>query len=200
MYKYKPQSSHFSKQQYSLHCTVRTKYLDSQPTHNYLYDLSDEMKHDYAFTASVVDHVLSPEDLLETLRFKLDNYSTKYKSKYVFEYWRSQSVKCNRSVIVYYGVSGHGKGSVNAVWVWVKGPIEKAVLWEDFSYRKALDIQEYLTEKFRDDPCKKYFLVDLAQINDRRSKTLMKIKGCPKQHMISYCPGGTVQTKINMSL
>ena len=115
MYKYKPQSSHFSKQQYSLHCTVRTKYLDSQPTHNYLYDLSDEMKHDYAFTASVVDHVLSPEDLLETLRFKLDNYSTKYKSKYVFEYWRLQSVKCNRSVIVYYGVSGHGKGSVNAM-------------------------------------------------------------------------------------
>ena len=29
MYKYKPQSSYFSKQQYLSHCTVRTKYLDS---------------------------------------------------------------------------------------------------------------------------------------------------------------------------
>lgn len=74
----------------------------------------------------------------------------------------------------------------------------KRLLWEDFSYRKVLGIQEYLIEKFRDDPCKKYFLVDLAQINNHRSKTSMKIKGCWKQHMISYCPDGTVQTKINV--
>ena len=58
---------------------------------------------------------------------------------------------------------------------WVKGTIKKAVLWEDFSYRKVLGIQEYLIEKFRDDPCKKYFLVDLTKINNHRSKTSMKI-------------------------
>lgn len=74
---------------------------------------------------------------------------------------------------------GHGKVLVYAMSVFgVTGPIKKAVLWEDFSYRKVLGIQEYLIEKFRDDPCKKYFLVDLAQINNHRSKTSMKIKGC----------------------
>ena len=185
MYKYEPQSLHFSKQQYSLHGTVRAEYLDSQPTHNYLYHLSDEMKHDYAFTASVVDHVLSLEVLPEILRFKSDNCSTQYKAKYVFEYWQSLSMKLNGNVIVYYGVSGHGKSLVDTMnGLGVKGPIKKAVLRENFSYHKALDIQEYLIEKFRDDPCKKYFLVDLAQINDHRSKTSMKIKGCRKQHTI----------------
>ena len=59
----------------------------------------------------------------------------------------------------------------------VKDPIKKAVLWEDFSYRKVLGIQEYLIEKFRDDSCKKYFLVDLTQTNNHRNKTSMKIKG-----------------------
>ena len=38
-YKYEPQSSHFNKQQYSLHCTV--KHL-KDAKHQYLYHLSDE--------------------------------------------------------------------------------------------------------------------------------------------------------------
>lgn len=59
-------------------------------------------------------------------------------------------------VLVFYGVLGHGKGLVDAMSGFGinKGPIRKAVLWEDFSYHKALDIQEYLIENFRHDPCK----------------------------------------------
>ena len=54
-------------------------------------------------------------------------------------------MKLNRSAIVYYGVLGHGKDLVDAMSAFgVKGPIKKAVLREDFSYHKALDIQEYL--------------------------------------------------------
>lgn len=55
MYKYEPQLSHFSKQQYSLHCTAGTEYLVKKL--NYLYHLSDEMKHNYVLTTSVVDDI-----------------------------------------------------------------------------------------------------------------------------------------------
>ena len=57
MYRYKPQSSHFSKTQYSLHCTVKYEASEDRK-HSYLYYLSDEMRHDYAFSAAVVDHIL----------------------------------------------------------------------------------------------------------------------------------------------
>jgi len=47
MYKYEPQSSHFSKRQFSLHCTVKHS---NENERCYLYHLSDDKKHDYAFT------------------------------------------------------------------------------------------------------------------------------------------------------
>ena len=54
---FKPQSSHFNKQQFSLHCTVKHTSNEDSPYH-YMYHLSDEMKHDSAFTSVVVYHLL----------------------------------------------------------------------------------------------------------------------------------------------
>ena len=56
-YKYEPQSSHFNKQQYSLHCTV--KHVDDKETpYVYMYHLSNVMKHNYPFTSTVIDKLL----------------------------------------------------------------------------------------------------------------------------------------------
>ena len=75
-YKFKPQSSHFNKQQFSLPCTVKqTSNEDS--AHHYMYHLSDEMKHDSAFTNVVVHHLLEQDDP-EIIRLKSDNCSTQY--------------------------------------------------------------------------------------------------------------------------
>ena len=55
-------------------------------------------------------------------------------------------------VILYYGVSGHGKGLVDAMSSFgLKGPLRKAVVLEDFSYRSAEDIFCYISELFKDD-------------------------------------------------
>ena len=47
IYKYVPESSNFIKRQFSLHCTV--KHSDENQR-CYLYHLSSNMKHDFAFT------------------------------------------------------------------------------------------------------------------------------------------------------
>ena len=79
-YKYEPQSSHFNKQQYSLHCTEK----HFQGNFEYLYHLSDEKKHDHAFTATVVNNILEEHNDDEIIRFKSDNCSTQYKCRWVF--------------------------------------------------------------------------------------------------------------------
>lgn len=54
-YKFEPQSSHFNKSQYSLHCTVK----HNSDGNTYLYHLSDKKKHNQAFTSAVVDHIVN---------------------------------------------------------------------------------------------------------------------------------------------
>ena len=88
-----------------------------------MYHLSDEMKHDSAFTSVVVHHLLEQDDP-EIIRLKSDNCSTQYKSKYVFKQWQLLAQKSEKIVLVYYGVSGHGKGLVDAMSAFrVKGPL-----------------------------------------------------------------------------
>ena len=82
-YKFEPQSCHFNKSQYSLHCTVKHTGCDTL-LYEYTYHLSDEMKQDFAFTSTVVCHLLEVNKP-STTRFKSDNCATQYKSKYVFK-------------------------------------------------------------------------------------------------------------------
>ena len=54
MHKFERQSSHFNKQQYLLHCTV--KHVDNTKSmYEYMYHLSDDLKLDHAFTSAVVN-------------------------------------------------------------------------------------------------------------------------------------------------
>ena len=129
-YKYEPQSSHFSKTQFSLHCTV--KHLPK--SHEYIYHLSNEMKHNYAFIATVLRQLIN-ESSSDNIRLKSDNCATQYKSKYVFKAFHSLAVKMQKKIVSFYGTSGNGKGLVDVMSSFgVKVPICRAVLMEDFSY------------------------------------------------------------------
>ena len=73
------------------------------------------------------------------------------------------------SVIVYYGVSGHDKGLVDAMSGFaVKIPLRRALKTFDFSYGNSLYIYNYLTETFPNDDKKHYFVLDLETIAKTR--------------------------------
>ena len=119
-----------------------------------------EKRHDYAFTAAVVEHIISIEEENHAiLKLKSDNCLTQYKSKYVFNFWSSLAKKLNKTIIVYYGVSGHGKGLVDAMSGFgVKGAIRRAVVTKNFSFTTAEDIYNYLYNLFEIDEQKRALL------------------------------------------
>ena len=182
-YKFEPQSSHFKKQQFSLHCTVKHTSNEDSPYH-YMYHLSDEMKHDSAFTSVVVYHILEQDDP-EIIRLESDNCSTQYKSKYVLKQWHLLAQKSEKVVLVYYGVSCHGKGLVDAMSAFrLKGPLWRAVATSDFSYSTSKDIYDFLINKYHNDEIKHYFLIDKDEITEKRkSKPLLIIKDCMEKHV-----------------
>ena len=130
-HKCEPQASHFDKEQCSLHCTV--KYTDSG--NKYLYHLSDDKKHDFAFTSSIVQRLINHESENEAssfIRIKSDNCSAQYKCKTVFNFYHNFSKEKNKTIIVYYGAAGHGKGLVDAMSAFgVKTPLKRAVIEQD---------------------------------------------------------------------
>ena len=79
-------------------------------------------------------------DKPSTINFKSDNCATQYKSKYIFKQCQLLAKENGMSDTVYYDVSGHGKGLVDAMSGYgVKIPLRRAVITFNFSYRNSLD-------------------------------------------------------------
>ena len=110
--------------------------------YTYIYHLSDVTCNNHAFTATVVDNILSLQPPTDIVGFKSVNCSTQYKSKCVFYFWQSLAKHLGKKCLMYYGVSGHGKGLVDAMSAFeIKNFLRKAVLTNNFSYNKASDIK-----------------------------------------------------------
>ena len=144
--KYEVQSAHFNKSQYSLHLTVAH---ESSTNNKYIYHLSDDNTHDFAFTCKVAKDVIDwyTSDH-QVIRFKSDNCAGQYKSKRVFRFWRNLAKELDRTIIVYYGVARHGKALVDAAnGFGVKDPIKKAIVAEDWFFNSANNIVTHLHQK-----------------------------------------------------
>ena len=63
--------------------------------YSYIYNLSDDMKHDNAFTGTVADHILDLSDIPEITQFKSNNCTTQSKCKWVFQFQQNLSHQQN---------------------------------------------------------------------------------------------------------
>ena len=198
LFKYEPQSSHFNKSQYSLHCTVKHTGNNESP-YQYLYHLSNEMKHDHAFTSAVVNNILESNGAPPIIRLKSDNCSTQYKCKSIFRYWNNLAKSKHTKVILYYGASGHGKGLVDAMSAsGVKSPLTRAVITHNLQYSNAEDVHQYLIDLFQNDANKTYIVLPSDKISQSRNDSPLVIKGCRNLHMLSFFPDGSIQSKVNI--
>ena len=112
-YKFAAQSCHHNQSKYSLHCTVKHTGCDTS-LYEYVYHLSNDMKHDFTFTCTAVHHHLEV-DRSSTICFASDHCATQYKSKYIFKQWQLLPKEIGMSATVYYDVSGHGNSLVDAM-------------------------------------------------------------------------------------
>ena len=152
------------------------------------------MWNDYSFITVVVDHILDLDTHSDIIRFRSDNCSAQYKSKFVFSFWSLLAKNTAKSYLIYYGVSGHGKGLVDAVSEFgVKGLIARAAV---FSFNSAEDIFSYFFKLFENNNQKQYFLLPIDTITAKQDKSNpIKMHGCRKRHMIYFHPDGLIQTK-----
>ena len=92
------------------------------------------------------------------------------------------SVEQQKIIIFYYGVTGHGKGLVDAMSGFgVKGPLRRAVLTiENFDYKTADDIYNFLIKLFENDVTKHYYLIHPDTIKSKKipKNSPLPIKGC----------------------
>ena len=194
--KFEPQPAHFSKRQFSLHCTVMHK---ENGNHKFVYHLSDDLAHDSVFTIAVIKDLIkryAPDALV--IRFKSDNCSTQYKCKYVFYQMRKLAVELQKTFILYYGVKGHGKGLVDAMSGFgVKTPLRTGIITHDFFSNSSILLQDYLMNlDFKGD--RDYLHFEIFERKPKKEWDRLPINGCQKQHMFAYFPDGSVQFKENM--
>ena len=136
----------------------------------------------------------------EIMRFKSDNCSTHYKCWWVFHMWQQLSMSEGKTLISYFGPSGHGKGLVDAMSGFgVKGPLKRAVINNDFSYRSAEEIYTMLNSHFANCEWKHYKLITLDEFEEQsKKKSALPIPKCQEKHMFAFFPDGSLQAKINM--
>ena len=144
------------------------------------------MKHNHSFTSAVVNDII--------LHFKSDNCSTQYKCKWVFRFWSNLEKKLNTKIIIYYGVSGHRKGLVDAVGAFgVKSPLTRPVITQNLDYSCAKYIFEYLNDHFKDDASKLYSVLSPEEISKFViDESPLSINNCMKLHVISYFPNRSI--------
>ena len=72
------------------------------------------------------------------IRFKMDNCSSQYKCRKVFPTYVKLASVTRKTVLVYFGVSGHGKGLVDAMSGFgVKQPLRLAIIQQDIFFQSA---------------------------------------------------------------
>ena len=134
------------------------------------------------------------------IRIKSDNCSTQYCCLHVFRRYSDLSKKLNKTVILYYGVNGHGRGLVDAMSGFgVKSPLRRLIIVEDYIFNSADELCKKMKVVFADDVEKKqkiYKVIPISELNQERRKTVgIEIAGCQKARMISFHADGTYQLR-----
>ena len=107
--KYEPQSHHFSGSQVVLHCTV----VNTDENNHYVYHFTDGKVKDHHSTLYIIKDLISSyvnTANCKVIRLRADNCTVQYKCKNVFGAYLKLAGDLGVKVMVYYGVSGHGKG------------------------------------------------------------------------------------------
>ena len=182
--KFEPQSAHFNKDQYTLHCAVAHSF-DEDAFNKYIHHFSNDTSHDSQFSYAIVDNLMTNNDQCLIFCFKSDNCSQQYKSCFVFANRRALAKKYNKTVILYYGVSGHSKGLVDSMTSFgVKGPLQKSIITEIFCFNDVEQVKEHLEQKHLDKPNWVYRVASEDHLAERRKQPReeFKILQCEKLH------------------
>ena len=149
-----------------------------------MYHLTDDTNHDSVLTFHIIGDIIKkyPEIIKHgKLVIRSDNCSTQYKCKYVFQKMGDIATKYNIVVAWFYGVAGHGKGTIDAMSSFgCKRPLAQMIIGDDYWFASAKPMVDFLKDHFKDDDSKEHHFVDSKLTADERCKKgkECKIKNC----------------------
>ena len=134
------------------------------------------------------------------IRVKSDNCSSQYKCGRVFHSWCTLAKELQKKILVYYGVSGHGKGFVDAMSAFdVKNPWKRLIIWDDFEFDSSFGIFDRLRAENSDKQSWLYHHIDVDELRQKRQvMESLPLKGSSKFHMMCFHPDGTIVAKENI--
>ena len=100
MHKYEPQSSHFNKSHYSLHCTVKHDIHEEEPIYTYIYHLSDVSiitMHSLQLLF-IISSAYSHRLILYDLSLTIAQYNI---NPNMFYFWQSRAKYLDKKCLVY---------------------------------------------------------------------------------------------------
>ena len=195
--KFETQNHHFSGTQHSLHCSVLQGLPSSKYT--YIYHLSDVKTHDWRFASTVICDLVELYFSTSTIiRIKSDNCRTQYKYANVFGFYKQYACEIQKTIIVCYGASVHGRGLVDAMSSsGLKGPLRKEIITSDFYWSSAKDLEIKFNEMDMGDH---FIYKELTSelINSWDKIDPVPLKYNTKQHMIIFHPDGKIERKVDL--
>ena len=193
-FQFETQSHHFSGEQHSLHCAVR-----ESPRYGnlYFYHFSDEKRHNWRFTKSVLLDLISVLFAdQETIRIKSDNCKEQYKCAVVFGMYCELVTSLQKTIIAYYGPSSHGRGLVDGMSSFgVKTPLRKEIITSDFYWYRASELVQLFMDRGYASPERVYKEITPAEIANHSAPKEVKLHCNTKQHVIVFSPDGNVSRK-----
>ena len=86
-----------------------------------------------------------------------DNCQAQYCSLHVFEFYQRLSQELKKTIILYYGVNGHGRGLVDSMSGFgVKTPLRREIVTNDFMFNSSLELFQFLESRLTADSSKIY--------------------------------------------
>ena len=102
----------------------------------------------------------------------------------MFANWRALAKKYNKTIILYYGVSGHGKGLVDSMSSFGEKDLSEKVSSQKIFFNDVEQVKEHLEQKHLDKPNWLYKVVSEDHLEEIRKQPReeFKILQCEKLH------------------
>ena len=101
--------------------------------------------------------------------YNFDNCSSQYCCQYVFQSYQKLAAELNKTIILYYGVNGHGRGLVDAMSGFgIKSPLRRKIVTDDFVFNYAEELVLFLKSLFYADTRKYYAIIPVELLDEAR--------------------------------
>ena len=167
--------------------------------------MSDDANHNHILTLEIIRDLIENHPYIISsgnLVLRSDNCAMQYKSQFVFNGLKKLAIEYDINIIWFYGIAGHGKGTVDAMSSFgCKAILRNAIITDDLMFNNANEMCTYLNDK-KTDSNRYYQIIDSKITAKKRQgkKVGYPLQGSRSFHMIAVNPQVNFQTRVILDI